>query len=772
MSDDLGISMGLYNTLSAEGSPLTERDRMLVPIMTMLSLMLGNLSPEEMIGAGLLTTAFLVGTISRQCFRSGGKLRLLGTGFAIAVACAGILSFEHLKVPSVDQRPEIYGKTPFEKRPKVPGVGGELVCDGSSFLDDYGRTLMLRGVNLGGDSKIPVQPKGDTWRPDSFGDPETVSFVGRPFPLEEADEHLGRLRSWGFSFLRFIVTWEAIEHAGPGKYDAAYLDYLLAVIRKCAEHEISVFIDPHQDVWSRWTGGDGAPRWTLDKIGFNVSNLHTSGASVTHQEFGDPFPRMVWPTNYNRLAAATMFTLFFAGDVYAPNTLVDGVPVQTFLQGHYIAAMRKVAQTLQNETNVLGYDTLNEPSNGYVGLKSLNKALFPAPMGWFMSAFDGMRLGSGESLKVARFSAPLILHSMETVNPDGILAWKSQAHDVWQNEGVWQAASGSEPAKVLRSDHFALNAKGGPVNFMRDFMAPFFDRYREAIHAEHPSAVIFAEGFIDPNKPEHDPAPVNMQGGPKVAWAPHFYDGLTLILKRFRPWVALDLHSESPVLGERAASAAISSNLAKVRKSGASLANQPRGAPILVGEVGIPMDLDRDADGVAEAYKTGDFSAQIRALDRTMRALEDNLFSFTLWNYAAANSHKRGELWNDEDLSLFSRDDQGSSATEDLNSGGRALQAAVRPYPMKTCGTPLRLHFDALSASRRFEFEFIPTKCKDGAPTVLFVPSYQYPNGVTFESTSNNDAQEDNHDLANNVIYFSHPPQDAPVTIIIEANKT
>ncbi len=31
-------------------------------------------------------------------------------------------------------------------------------------------------------------------------DHETVTFVGRPFPLEEAHEHFSRLRRWGFSF--------------------------------------------------------------------------------------------------------------------------------------------------------------------------------------------------------------------------------------------------------------------------------------------------------------------------------------------------------------------------------------------------------------------------------------------------------------------------------------------------------------------------------------------------------------------------------------------
>ena len=85
------------------------------------------------------------------------------------------------------------------------------------------------------------------------------------------------------------------------------------------------------------------------------------------------------------------------------------------------------------------------------------------------------------------------------------------------------------------------------------------------------------------------------------------------------------------------------------------------------------MDLYRDAAGLSASFKSGDFTPQILALDRTMRALEANLLSFTLWTYAAGNSNKRGDLWNDEDLSLFSRDQQSAGPDQDLNSGGRAL---------------------------------------------------------------------------------------------------
>ena len=71
----------------------------------------------------------------------------------------------------------------------------------------------------------PVEGGGD-W---DFFDGRSAYFVGRPFPLEQADEHLLRLRSWGFNCLRFNVTWEAIEHTGPGQYDHDYIQYVRKV---------------------------------------------------------------------------------------------------------------------------------------------------------------------------------------------------------------------------------------------------------------------------------------------------------------------------------------------------------------------------------------------------------------------------------------------------------------------------------------------------------------------------------------------------------------
>ncbi|MEP7189971.1 MAG: hypothetical protein ABI901_12340, partial [Roseiflexaceae bacterium] len=62
----------------------------------------------------------------------------------------------------------------------------------------------------------------------------------------------------------------------------------------------------------------------------------------------------------------------------------------------------------------------------------------------------------------------------------------------------------------------------------------------------------------------------------------------------------------------------------------------------------------------------------------------------------------------------------------DVNSGGRALAAVVRPYPRATAGVPLRMRFD--QRRRVFEYTFRHDPAVT-APTELFMPNVQYPHG-------------------------------------------
>lgn len=125
-----------------------------------------------------------------------------------------------------------------------------ITHSGQWFKDSMGRTLLMRGINVGGSSKLPTSPyPGSTHLYDDvlFWDHRNVSFVGRPFPLEEAHEHFSRLRAWGLTLIRFLVPWESIEHAGPGLYDEEYITYLRSLIQLMPKYGLKCVIDPHQD---------------------------------------------------------------------------------------------------------------------------------------------------------------------------------------------------------------------------------------------------------------------------------------------------------------------------------------------------------------------------------------------------------------------------------------------------------------------------------------------------------------------------------------------
>jgi hypothetical protein len=612
--------------------------------------------------------------------------------------------------------------------------------DGPWFKDEDGRTLILRGVNLGGSSKVPY-PDGATHVREGIFDHRNVSFVGRPFPLEEADDHFRRLRRWGFTFLRLLVTWEAVEHAGPGIYDREYLDYLCEVVRRAGEHGINLFVDPHQDVWSRLSGGDGAPGWTFEAAGLDLTRFAETAAAIVHALHGDPLPRMIWPTNDAKLAAATMFSLFFGGNDFAPRTLVDGEPIQGFLQRHYLAAMAQVARRLRGLPNVVGYDTLNEPSPGYIGWPDLSAHDGLLRLGDSPTPFQSMLLGAGYPQEVEIWSLGLRgprRRAAHLLNAEGASAWLAGHPDIWREHGVWDVDGAGQP-RLLRPDYFA-QVDGRPIGFGADYLRPFWEAYARTIRAVDPDAILFLEG-----PPRAAPPRWDLEQVPNVVYAAHWYDGLTLATKTYIPTLGADFFSGRLVIGRQRVRRSFARQLDSLRREAAQYLG---GAPTLLGEFGIPFDLR-----AGRAYRTGDFSRQIQALDDTFQALEANLLSGTLWNYTADNDNERGDQWNGEDFSIFSRDQQEDPG--DLDSGGRALVSAVRPYARAVAGKPLEMAYNP--GRRVFDFKFRHDAAVQ-APTEIFVPNAHYPEGYEVE-VSDGDYTTD---LTTQVLVYRHG-DDLPV---------
>lgn len=190
---------------------------------------------------------------------------------------------------------------------------GELRVEGGRFVDAAGATVVLRGVNVAGDAKVP------------------------PFRPCEDPAIFDPLPGLGFDSVRLLFTWEAYEPE-PGAYDTSYLDYYVAAVRAATSRGLSVIVDVHQDAFSRFTldgCGEGFPRWALDPAitpdePDNGPACESWGVKMTQDE---------------EMHGA--FTSFWA-DVGGARTA-------------YLAMLGTVVEALADEPGVLGYDLMNEP---------------------------------------------------------------------------------------------------------------------------------------------------------------------------------------------------------------------------------------------------------------------------------------------------------------------------------------------------------------------------------------------------------------------------
>ena len=626
-------------------------------------------------------------------------------------------------------------------------VLSKLKIVGDRFVDEFGRHIILRGVNLGGDCKLPY-PDGGTHFPSDFSNHREVSFIGRPFPLKEADAHFSRLAHWGFNCLRLLSSWEAIEHAGPGEYDEAYLDYFSQLCEKAGDYGFYVYVDFHQDVWSRMSGGDGAPCWCFEKVGLDYRKFddteaafvmqHRYDYSDTRPRQDDNYPQMSWVRNYAYAANGIMWTLFFGGRDFAPGCEIDGLNVQDYLQSHFINCQKELAKRISHLGNVIGFDALNEPNAGWIG-KSLsychtkmNDATDdPVLPGLAWSPINALRASHGVSLDIPYMAISLRKLGITqtdtvTVNKKGASIWLDAERDPFQSAGAYTInADGS--AKVLRDDFFQ-KVDGKPVVFAHDYLGDFYQAVAAALREENPDWFIFIEP--DLLKIDSDLAfPQNLPE--RTVNAGHCYDVTTLLLKRFNGRLGFNFLSGKPRVGRSAYQRDFVEQFSEVKRQSKISGD---GCPTLIGEFGIPFDMNGTKS--YKAFKKGDHSekpwrAQTEALDLLYNALDELLLNSTQWNYTASNSNSTaaGDGWNQEDLSIYSSDQKIN--LEDINSGGRAIQGFVRPYVRCTQGILKKVSFDSLRGLLEVE---LYADASVAAATEIFLPEIQFSGGYTISA--------------------------------------
>ncbi|WEW59921.1 endo-1,4-beta-glucanase [Emydomyces testavorans] len=685
-----------------------------------------------------------------------------------------------------------------------------LCIDGSTFRDAQNREVILRGINIDATAKFPKTPNLPSYIAEGFYDGDNVSFVGRPFALEDAHTHFERLRRWGYNQVRYIFTWEAIEHSGPGKYDEEWIAFTIDMLQILKKFAFYVYMDPHQDVWSRFSGGSGAPMWTVYAAGFDPRNFNVTQAALVQNTYPNPasFPKMIWSTNYTRLVCQTIFTLFWAGRDFAPKAIINGKNIQDFLQDHFIAAVRHLAKRiheaggLENEV-VIGWESINEPNRGLVGVQNIS--VIPPEqqlqLGTSPTAFQGMLLGSGRPCEITTWAfgsfGPRQI-GRELVDPKGATAWLSAEHDIkygwrrdpqwklgeclWAQHGVWDVATDT----LLKKDYFAKDPKTGEKLDYNDFTNQYFlehyRKYRNAIRSVHEDAILFCQPPVMEVPPS---VKGTLDDDPNMVHSIHFYDGLTLMTKHWNRFYNVDVigvlrgkyltPAFAVKIGETAIRNCLRDQLHFLRQESLDLMGDH---PAILTETGIPYDMDDK-----HAYKTGDYSSQVSAMDANHFAIEGSgMNGFSLWTYMATNIHEWGDHWNGEDLSIYSLDDlELPTAKSQLNSlnqsstsldrtspafsqsrtdslsariepknlqqalakpcistkatsnpelrnhaGYRAAEAYIRPSPVVIHGSLANYGFDLRNCSFTMSLSS-PTATPENAPTVVYLPEFHYP---------------------------------------------
>ncbi len=188
----------------------------------------------------------------------------------------------------------------------VQATASTSSADTPAILDAEGRTLVLRGINLG--KKTPP------YLPD----------------VDETD--FDTIASWGFDTIRFLILWAAIEPRS-GDYDESYLDRVVPYLDMAYDRGLHVILDMHQDVYGEMFNHDGAPEWACPA------------------RLVDGFEnRPEWYLDYFTRQVMACFTLFWES---------------ASLQDHFIEAWRLAAERLGNHPAVIGFDLFNEPYPGF-----------------------------------------------------------------------------------------------------------------------------------------------------------------------------------------------------------------------------------------------------------------------------------------------------------------------------------------------------------------------------------------------------------------------
>lgn len=320
----------------------------------------------------------------------------------------------------------------------------QIKVDGMRFTDEYGRERIFSGMNV-------VDKKDFDESNPGYG------YPADKFPFEE-------FRARGYDLIRLGFSWGAMEPQ-PGHYNEKLISDLCDFLDKCAEYGIYAYLDCHQDVYSSYCYGDGAPRW----------------ATLT-DKFVPRKQIAVWAEPYFYGKAC-----FRAFDNFWDNVEYN----RKGLQDYFADMWKHLADAVKDKPALFGFDFFNEPFPGADGGKIFRTLI----KGVVKTSVTDKRVNLLEMAKIGLFSKE-----------------KPKALDQYDGE-------------VFRK--ISLECDKLVEHFDRDRYSPFVSKMATAVREVTDRGIMFMENNYYSNLgiPCCDtPVTVNGLREAQQVFAPHAYD--------------------------------------------------------------------------------------------------------------------------------------------------------------------------------------------------------------------------------------------------------
>ena len=200
------------------------------------------------------------------------------------------------------------------------------------LVDDTGREVFLHGANM--------IVKGPPYVPSRDGYDNKTSLVKEDFITMQRS---------GINFIRLGVMWPGLEPI-EGQYNMTYLQLIEDIVQEAAEYGIYTLADMHQDDLSERYCGEGIPLWAAQgeelvefPIPVKAERYKLDGKKMpTRQECA----KGNWPSYYSSAACSNAFE-----KLYTDEKLVTS----------WSNFWAKLAERFTGNSNILGYELINEP---------------------------------------------------------------------------------------------------------------------------------------------------------------------------------------------------------------------------------------------------------------------------------------------------------------------------------------------------------------------------------------------------------------------------